>query len=158
MRRIFATSCAVVAALALPATLAVVSSGGTAGASGSQITCTKLKGTEASATLSGCSGPSSIIGSKPGKGTASSTVNQSAQTTVTTWGKGGAGGTDTSSYSYTTGGSQCGKKDLQVNETTTVTSGTGAAAALVGDTGSSTVCVLVSKGTVANAKGTDVTT
>jgi hypothetical protein len=51
----------------------------------------------------------------------------------------------------------CSKKDIQVVESSTVTSGSGAAAVLVGDTGSSTVCV-TSKGGVTNMKGTDVTT
>ncbi len=159
MRRKLTLGLAMIAAVAMPATLAITTSGGTAYASGSKITCSKLKGTETTDKLSDCSGPASIIGTKAGKGTATSTVDVSAGTDVTTWGKGGAGGTDTASYTYNiVTNTLCSKKDLQVVEATTVTSGTGAAAALMGDTGSSTVCVNASKGTVANMKGTDVTT
>ena len=78
-RRKLTLGLAMVAAVAMPATLAVTTSGGSAFASGSQISCTKLKGTETGADkLSDCSGPAAIIGSKPGKGTAVSTANVSA--------------------------------------------------------------------------------
>ena len=160
MRRKLTLGLAMVAAVAMPATLAVTTSGGSAFASGSQISCAKLKGTETgSDKLSVCSGPAAIIGSKPGKGTAVSTADISASTEVTTWGKKGVGGTDDSSYTYTivSPNTLCSKKDIQVVESSTVTSGTGPAMALVGDTGSSTVCV-TSKGGVSNMKGTDVTT
>jgi hypothetical protein len=160
MRRKLTLGLAMVAAVAMPATLAVTTSGGSAFASGSQISCTKLKGTETgSDKLSGCSGPSAIVGSKAGKGTAVSTADITTSTEVTVWGKKGVGGTDDSSYTYTivSPNTLCSKKDIQVVESSTVTSGSGPAAALIGDTGSSTVCV-TSKGGVSNMKGTDVTT
>ena len=162
MRRKLTLGLAMVAAVAMPATLAVTTSGGSAFASGSQISCSKLKGTETgSDKLSDCSGPAGIIGKKAGKGTAVSTATVSGMggTEFTTWGKGGAGGTDTASFTYTIASPNtlCSKKDVQVVESSTVTSGTGAAAALMGDTGSSTVCV-TTKGAVTNMKGTDVTT
>ncbi len=160
MRRKLTLGLVMVAAVAMPATLALTTSGGSAYASGSQISCTKLKGTETgSDKLSGCSGPSAIVGSKPGKGTAVSVADISSSTEVTTWGKKGVGGTDTASYTYTivSPPTACSSKDIQADESSTVTSGTGPAAALIGDTGSSTVCI-TSKGAVTNAKGFPVTT
>jgi hypothetical protein len=155
----------IVAAVGAPAT-AVALSGSIASAGGpTQISCTKLKGGTTTQTLKHCSGPAAIIGSKPGKGTA---VNTSGSAPpgfqvggTTTWGVGGAGGTDTSGSNITiTGpgaGTPCGTKAETITETGMVVSGTGAAATLVGDSTSATVCYKTSAGTIKNAKGTIVT-
>jgi hypothetical protein len=155
----------VMAALVAAAT-AVAISGSIASASGpTQISCTKLAGGMTTQTLKNCSGPAAIIGSKPGKGTA---VNTSGSAPpgfqvggTSTWGKGGVGGTAKSGSNITiTGpgaGTPCGKKAETITETGMVVSGTGPAAALVGDTTSATVCYKTSAGTIKNAKGTTVT-
>lgn len=77
-------------------------------------------------------------------------------TEYTTWGKKGAGGTVTTSVTYLVVSSTlCSKADIQVVESSNVTPATSAAMAVVGETGSSTVCVAI-KDAVTNTKGSDV--
>jgi hypothetical protein len=158
---------ALAAGAIVPVTTAIVSSGGNAYAGGTQISCTKLAGNATTTTISKCSGPAPIIGSKPGKGTATTVISCSScggwnVETTSTWGKGGAGGTDTAGANYViTGpgvGTPCGKKASTITETGSVLSGTGAAAALTGDTSTATVCYNGTKNTIKNAKGTTVDT
>ena len=54
-------------------------------------------------------------------------------------------------------GTPCGKKAETIAETGMVVSGTGPAAALVGDSRPATVCYQTSAGTIKNAKGTTIT-
>jgi hypothetical protein len=139
------------AAVAVPVTLAVAAP--VASASGTtQITCLKLSGNITNQALKSCSGPSAIVGTKAGKGVATTVTG--ATTNVTTWGKGGAGGTSTSTFVDSIGGTACGTKAIEVTVTSTVVSGTGAAAALVGDVGNSVICYNSAKGTVSLLKGT----
>ena len=160
MRRLLNVGAGLLIAAAVPATVLIES--GTAGATTpNQVTCTGLKGSETTQSLSKCSGPASIVGTKPGKGVATSVANATApagyaEGSTTTWGKGGAGGTSTSGINYMIGGTTCGKKDLTVVETSTVLSATGNASILVGDTGTATVCVSTAKGTVKLAKGSSI--
>jgi len=158
MRRLLTIGVGALIAVSVPAGMLVES--GTAQAAGPQISCTKLAGGATSQAVSKCSGPAAIIGSKPGKGIGSgvsTTVTGYQAGTITTWGAGGAGGTSTAGANYTSSTTgACGTKALTIVETGTVVSGTGAAAALVGDTGSATLCV---KGTsVKLLKGTTLTT
>jgi hypothetical protein len=146
-----------------PVTLAVASSGGNAYASGSQVSCTSLKGNETTSTLSKCTSAlfaTLFAGEKNGKGTATSTVDSSAPTgyqigTTTVWGKGGNGGSEVAGANYSTG-TGCPGKDLTIIETGKILSGSGPAASLVGDPTSATVCVNTKKSTIANEKGTTV--
>jgi hypothetical protein len=148
-----------------PVTVAVASSGGNAYASGSQVSCTSLKGNETTSTLSKCTSAlyaTLFGGEKNKKGTATSTVTCDAScsggwdvTTSTVWGTDGHGGTETSGANYSEG-SGCPGKDLTIIETGTILTGSGAAAALVGDPTTATVCVNVKKSTIANEKGTTV--
>ena len=108
--------------------------------------------------LSDCPGTTAIIGSEPGKGTATSSATcfWDGGTEYTTWGKKGAGGTVTTSVTYLVVSSTlCSKADIQVVESSNVTPATSAAMAVVGETGSSTVCVAI-KDAVTNTKGSDV--
>jgi hypothetical protein len=157
---------AVAAGVIAPVAATFVGSATNAYASGNQITCTSLKGNATTQTLSKCTGPSAILaGEKAGKGTATSAVVGAPSGSYqygsqATWGKSGAGGTSTAGVNATiTGpgkGTPCGKKDETVVETSTVVSGTGAAEALVGDSGTSTVCYDSTTNTVKLAKGSTV--
>ena len=161
MRRLLTVGVGALIAVSVPAGLLAES--GTAQASGSQITCTKLKGTATAQSIAGCSGPAAIIGSKPGKGVASGATTATPPGyqagSLTTWGTGGAGGTSTAGANYTTSTTgACGTKLLTISETTTVLSGTGAATALVGDVGTATLCYSAAKNKIALLKGTSLTT
>jgi len=147
-----------------PVTALLVGSGGNAYASGDQITCTKLSGSASTQDVSKCTGPSAILaGEKAGKGTGVSTIDGSApagyeEGSTTTFGKGGAGGSINSGVNITgtSGpgkGTPCGNMAETLDEQTTALSGTGAAAGLVGDTGTGVVCYDASANTVKLPKG-----
>lgn len=160
MRRIL-LAVAAVGTVAAPVTAAVVSSGtASAVAATSQVNCAKLKGNETTQSLSKCTGPLNIVGgTKPGKGTATSSATsapagyQEGQTV--SW-NGGAGGTVTVGINFTES-SGCPGKDLTIVERGKVVSGTGSAAALVGDSATGTACLSTKSGKLANEAGSHFT-
>ena len=146
-----------------PVTASVVGVGA-ASASGSQMSCAKLSGNATTTSIKDCSGPGSLV-TKAGKGSGTTTITCTScggwnVETTTTFGKGTAGGTDTSGANYTESGpgkgTPCGAKAITIVETGSVLSGTGAASILTGDTTTATVCYNTSKNTIKNAKGTTV--
>jgi hypothetical protein len=161
MRRKFVTrTAAVLLAVGVVSPIsAVVVSGGSAFAANGQISCAKLKGSETTQALTKCTGPLDIVGgTKTGKGTGTSTADSIPPTgynegSTVSWGVGGAGGTIDEGITYTTG-TGCPGKDLTIDETAHVVSGTGNAAILVGDVTTGVVCVNTKKMTIANEKGT----
>ena len=159
MRRLLTIGFGALIAVSVPAGM-LVEAGAANAAGTTQMTCTKLKGTATSQAVGGCSGPALIVGTKPGKGVGTSVPSAAImgyqQAATTTWGKGGVGGTSTSGINYVTGGTACGKS-LEIVETSTIVSGTGPAAVLVGDVGSATVCYSTTKGTIVLLKGTTLT-
>lgn len=151
---------ALCAAGALAPVGVAIGSGGNAYASGSQISCAKLKGNESTQTLSKCTGPLNIVGgTKAGKGTGSSSAASAPagymEGQTVSW-NGGAGGTITVGINYTES-SGCPGKDLTIVESGKVVSGTGNASVLVGDTSTGTACLNTKKGTLANEKGVPFT-
>ena len=162
MRRLLLTIAAV-STVAVPVTAAMVGSAGPASATGagSQVSCAKLKGNETSQTVSKCTGPLAIVGgTKVGKGTGTAASDATApagyeEGQTVTW-AGGAGGTINVGINFTES-TGCPGKDLTIVESGTVVSGTGNAAALVGDSATGTACLNTKSGKLKNEAGVPFT-
>ena len=147
-------------ALAPVTALAIGTGSASASGGGSQVSCAKLKGNESTQALSKCTGPLDIVGgTKPGKGTGSSSAASAPsgyeEGQTVSWNK-GAGGTITVGINFTES-SGCPGKDLTIVESGMVVSGTGKAAALVGDSATGTACLDTKSGKLSNKKGSRFT-
>ncbi len=152
MRRLLTVPLMAIAAVALPTSLAVVIPAGSAYSTAPSVTCTKVSGTITLQTFKDCSNQAVSGGAKAGKGEGSSKLVSGDP--VITW---LTGGTDTETYTYTITAeptAACGAKASEIKETTTVISGTGSGAGLVGQVGSGTLCLKGSS--IKGAKGVPV--
>jgi hypothetical protein len=152
MRRQILAGIAALAVL-VPPTLAVATTGGVAGASGtSHVACAKGTGSVSSntETFGKCSPKNKAFK------TGSTSVSELASGTATITWSGGA--TTTISITTTSGGTACGSSshEVQENATGTVTGDTGAAVSYtpVGDAVSATTCLDTKNDTTKLAKGT----
>ncbi len=155
MRGLIPIRALAVAALVLPAGLAVLPAGTASAAATQSVSCTKLSGSALKPTISGCNDPA-VTG---GSGTA--TINSAHTVATTKWKE--SGSTTTASIKYTEKSksactAESGASNVEVVETGTVTSGKGAAAALKGQKVTATVCIYLkgaSSITISLLKGSD---